>query len=224
MHQNVRSGDEHQPVDASLLLRVHQPGVARAAQAMRKAMESPVRIEQIGHGQRDVAASDGASVRTDVRTDPAGLLSRPAPRPREEPHSSHELVDFRDRNRVRIQQRHRIWPDATGEDSGDRRARSVYAPQSGRNRAEISTPPRDAGTLQKRSVSCAAATRCEPRAGPARRDAALVARAGMAARGNGAARCRPATPCRETGATCATSLECRTESNRCRLELRGSTY
>ena len=56
MHQNVRSGDEHQPVDASLLLRVHHRGVAKAAAAMRKAMESPVSIEQ-------VATDSGMSLR-----------------------------------------------------------------------------------------------------------------------------------------------------------------
>ena len=47
MYQNVRSGDEHQPVDASALLCVHHRGVARAAEEMRKAMESPVSIEQV---------------------------------------------------------------------------------------------------------------------------------------------------------------------------------
>ena len=52
MYQNIRSGDEHQPVDASALLRVHHQGVAKATEMMRKAMESPVSIEQIA------AASD----------------------------------------------------------------------------------------------------------------------------------------------------------------------
>ena len=56
MYQNVRSGDEHQPVDASALLCVHHRGVARAAEEMRKAMESPVSIEQ-------VAAVSGMSLR-----------------------------------------------------------------------------------------------------------------------------------------------------------------
>ena len=56
MYPSVRSGDEHQPVDANVLLRVRHRGVARAAEVMRKAVESPVSIEQI-------AAASGMSLR-----------------------------------------------------------------------------------------------------------------------------------------------------------------
>ena len=56
MYQNVRRGDEHQPVDASTLLRVPHRGVAKAAELMRTHLETPLRIEE-------VAVASGMSLR-----------------------------------------------------------------------------------------------------------------------------------------------------------------